>query len=140
MIELEHSSIDIEEDRFMRNSNFKKQIPKNYGYRCCISGMKIETGFNVQMIDACHNSPFSLSRNDTISNGIYLAPNLRRAFDRGLITITANYRVRISRFKENDSPFSLGQLEDRMLLLPEQAKDYPAVENLIWHNRERFVL
>lgn len=103
--------------------------------------MKLEAGFNVQMVDACPIMPFSLSRNDTISNGISLAPNLPRAFDRGLITITSHYKVRISRsFKENDSPFSLGQFEDRMLLLPEQAKDYPAPEKLIWHNKERFVL
>ncbi|HEY0046916.1 MAG TPA: HNH endonuclease [Flavobacterium sp.] len=141
MMEIENSGVDIEEERFIRNSIFKKQIPKVYGYRCCISGMKLEAGFNVQMIDACHIMPFSLSRNDTISNGISLAPNLHRAFDRGLITITSNYRVRISRsFKENDSPFSLGQFDDRMLLLPEQPKDYPAVENLVWHNKERFVL
>ncbi|RZJ36559.1 MAG: HNH endonuclease [Flavobacterium sp.] len=141
MIKIEESGADIEEERFIRNSIFKKQVPKIYGYRCCISGMKLEAGFNVQMVDACHIMPFSLSRNDTISNGISLAPNLHRAFDRGLITITANFRVRISRsFKENDSPFSLGQFADRILLLPELAKDYPAAENLIWHNKERFVL
>ncbi len=141
MFELELSATDIEEERFIRNSIFKKQIPKIYGYRCCISGLKLEAHFNVQMIDACHIMPFSLSRNDTISNGISLAPNLHRAFDRGLITITTNYRVRVSSsFKENDSPFSLSQFDDRMLLLPEQAKDFPALENLIWHNKERFVL
>jgi putative restriction endonuclease len=141
MRDLESSDIDLEEERFIRNSIFKKQIPKIYGYRCCISGMKLEAGFNVQMIDACHIMPFSLSRNDTITNGISLAPNLHRAFDRGLITITDNYRVRISRsFIENDSPFALRQFEDKMLLLPEQVKDFPSAENLIWHNKERFVL
>ena len=141
MSEIEKSGVDIEEERFIRNSIFKKQVPKVYSYRCCISGMKLEAGFNVQMVDACHIMPFSISRNDTISNGISLAPNLHRAFDRGLITITSNYRVRISRaFKENDTPFSLGQFDDGMLLLPDHSKDYPSVENLVWHNRERFVL
>jgi len=141
MIAIENSDTDLEEERFIRNSIFKKQIPKLYGYRCCISGMKLEAGFNVQMVDACHIKPFSESRDDTISNGISLAPNLHRAFDRGLITITANYRVRISReFKENNTPFSLHQFENRMLLLPELPKDYPSIENLIWHNKERFIL
>ena len=141
MIAIEHSGVDIEEERFIRNSIFKKQIPKIYGYRCCISGMKLEAGFNVQMVDACHIVPFSLSRNDTISNGLSLAPNLHRAYDRGLLTITSNYRVRISNsFKENDSPFSLGQFENRLLLLPDNTSEYPAVENLIWHNKECFVL
>ena len=141
MIAIEHSGVDIEEERFIRNSIFKKQIPKIYGYQCCISGMKLDAAFNVQMMDACHIVPFSVSRNDTISNGISLAPNLHRAFDRGLITITANYRVRISRsFKENDSPFSLRQFDNKLLALPEITTEYPALENLIWHNKECFVL
>ena len=39
----------------------------------------------------------------SISNGISLSPNLHRAFDRGLITINADYVVRISPvIKENE--------------------------------------
>jgi putative restriction endonuclease len=72
-----------EEEVFVRSGVFKKQIPKVYNYTCSISGMRIITDAEVQMIDACHIIPFSESHDDTISNGISLCPNLHRAFDRG---------------------------------------------------------
>jgi putative restriction endonuclease len=37
-----------------------------------------------------------VSHNDTISNCVALCPNLHRAFDRHLLWIDANYRVRVA--------------------------------------------
>jgi putative restriction endonuclease len=48
------------------------------------------------MVDACHIIPFSISHDDTIRNGICLSPNLHRAFDRGLFTLTNDLEVKVS--------------------------------------------
>jgi putative restriction endonuclease len=131
---------EIEEERFIRGSIFKREIPKIYQNQCCISGMKIESTTNAQMIDACHIVPFSISNDDTVSNGISLSPNLHRAYDRGLITINEDYIVRISpAIKENKTAFSLSQFAGNRILLPNKNKDYPSPENLIWHKKEVFV-
>lgn len=137
---LELTDNEIEEERYIRGSIFKREIPKIYQNQCCISGMRIETTTNAQMIDACHIIPFSLSNDDTVSNGISLSPNLHRAFDRGLITINEDYIVRVSpTIKENDSPFSITQFAGVRILLPEDNKKYPSPENFIWHKKEVFV-
>nr|WP_315141291.1 HNH endonuclease [uncultured Flavobacterium sp.] len=132
---------EIEEERFIRGSIFKREVPKIYLNQCCISGMRIESSTNAQMIDACHIVPFSISNDDTVSNGIALSPNLHRAYDRGLITINEDYIVRISPvIKENETPFSISQFAGRRIILPENKKDYPSPENLIWHKKEVFVI
>lgn len=103
--------------------------------------MRIESTANAQMIDACHIVPFSISNDDTVSNGISLSPNLHRAYDRGLITINEDYIVRISpTVRENKTSFSLSQFAGQKIILPKNNKDYPSPENLIWHKKEVFVL
>jgi putative restriction endonuclease len=140
-IAIELTENEIEEERYVRGSIFKREIPKIYQNQCCISGMRIEATTNAQMIDACHIVPFSISNDDTVSNGISLSPNLHRAYDRGLITINEDYIVRISPVvKENETPFSISQFAGRRIILPENNKDYPSPENLMWHKKEVFVL
>jgi putative restriction endonuclease len=128
-----------DEEIFVRCGVFKRVVPKIYDYTCCVSGMRIISGYDIQMVDACHIVPFSVSHNDTISNGISLSPNLHRAFDRGLITLDEKYRVVISKsFTEYPSENMLKLLEGKQILLPKDNKHYPSTENLKWHNDNVF--
>lgn len=128
-----------EEELFIRGGLFKKTIPKIYNYSCCISGMQIISKQNAQMVDACHIVPFSISNDDTITNGLSLCPNLHRAFDRGLITIHQDYTVQVSpTIIESDSIFSLSQFNRKKIILPEKASWRPSPESLSWHNKEVF--
>ncbi|SDS31358.1 putative restriction endonuclease [Gillisia sp. Hel1_33_143] len=131
----------FEEEIFVRGGLFKKTVPKIYNFTCAISGMNITSTHNVQMVDACHIYPFSLSHDDTITNGIALAPNLHRAFDRGLITVNSDYIVRVSpSVSENESSFSLSQFEGTQISLPKKLAWYPSIEYLNWHNKEVYLL
>jgi putative restriction endonuclease len=135
------SNDEFEEEIFVRSGVFKREIPKIYDYQCAVSGMRVESTTNAQLVDACHIIPFAISKDDTITNGISLSPNLHRAFDRGLLTINADYVVRISpAIKENESPYSLRQFEGKQIKLPNETKYYPSIENLNWHKKECFVL
>ena len=128
-----------DEEIFVRCGVFKRVVPKIYDYTCCVSGMRIISGYDIQMVDACHIVPFSVSHNDTISNGISLSPNLHRAFDRGLITLDEKNRVVISKsFTEYPSENMLKLLEGKQILLPKDNKHYPSTENLKWHNYNIF--
>lgn len=132
---------EFEEEIFVRGSLFKKTIPKVYDYTCSISGLKVESTHKIQMIDACHIHPFSISKDDTVTNGITLSPTLHRAFDRGLITINSNFVVRVSpTIIREESNFTMSQFDGRNIILPENEKFYPSQESLIWHNKEVFLL
>ena len=96
--------------------------------------MKIDAITNATMIDACHNVPFSESFNETITNGIAASLILHRAFNRGLITIDTNYKVRISKvFNENNSNYGLKQFEGKEITLPSYEKYYPLMDNFVWN-------
>jgi putative restriction endonuclease len=126
-----------EEEVCVRSGIFKKQVPRIYNYTCCISGMRIITNRDVQMIDACHIVPFSESHDDTISNGISLCPNLHRAFDRGLIAIDDDYCVMVSPFHEASDIYGIRQFEGKKILLPDDNEYFPSIVNLAKH-RVRF--
>lgn len=130
-----------EEEIFLRGNVFKRQVPIVYQNSCAISGLQINTIFNASIVDACHIVPFSNSYDDTITNGISLTPTLHRAFDRGLITIDENYRVLISdKFNEGntESNYSIKQFAGVEILLPENKRYYPNLENLFWHKKNIF--
>lgn len=134
--EIYSSKVDLknEEDVFVRGSIFKNTVPRIYAFTCCISGLQIIPFNNISFVDACHIKPFSVSKNDTISNGIALSPNLHRAFDRGLVGIDQNYQVIVSdKFSENESGYSLKKLHGKKIILPQDRSCYPAKENFEWH-------
>jgi len=129
---------DDAEEVFLRGAVFKREVPKVYSYRCAVSGTRISAVANVSMVDACHIKPFSESHDDTIGNGIALSPTLHRAFDRGLISFSDDYRVLVSdTFEEEAGYHGIGQFRNRPLLLPAHRAYYPKRDNLAWH-RERF--
>lgn len=132
--------IETEEDVFVRGGVFKKLVPKVYDSTCSFTGMRLESTFGYNFIDACHIVPFSVSQNDKVNNGIALCPNLHRAFDRGLITIDNSYRIVVSSHiaEVEDHPYSLRNLDGRKIRLPFSSRHYPALENLDWHRKEIF--
>ncbi|NCP61483.1 MAG: HNH endonuclease [Flavobacteriales bacterium] len=141
IIELKNSIDEnaFQEEVFIRSGIFKREIPKIYDNTCCISGMRIDATANISMIDACHIVPFSEAYDDTLTNGIALSPNLHRAFDRGLISISDNYTVLVKKnFIENHhSVFNISQFENHKILLPKHQTYFPSLENF-QHHRNRF--
>ncbi|HRO75462.1 MAG TPA: HNH endonuclease [Crocinitomicaceae bacterium] len=128
----------FQEEVFIRGGLFKREIPKIYNNTCAITGLRIDAITNISMVDACHIVPFSEGYDDTLTNGIALCPNLHRAFDRGLISISDNYEVILSKtFVENQSIYNLSQFEGKQILLPNKLEFYPNLENLSQH-RNRF--
>lgn len=128
----------FQEEVFIRGGLFKREIPKIYNNTCAITGLRIDAITNISMVDACHIVPFSEGYDDTLTNGIALCPNLHRAFDRGLISISDDYRVILNEnFIESESVYNLSQFSGIKITLPSQKKHYPALENLKQH-RERF--
>jgi putative restriction endonuclease len=140
-LETELDKESFEQELFVRGGIFKKTIPKIYNFTCSVTGLKVVTNSNIQMVDACHIIPFSISQDDTIQNGISLCPNIHRAFDRGLLTINQDYVVRISpSIKKHNSSNELLKLDGKSIKLPKNDKYLPSQESLEWHRKEIFLL
>ncbi len=129
-------AMESEEDSYMRGQIFKVVIPQIYDHTCAISRLRLNSfEKSVSMVDACHIIPFSETHDDTVGNGIALCPNLHRAFDRGLISISDDYTVMVnSNFAEDaSSVFALSQFEGHPIKLPYNESFYPNRECLAAH-------
>jgi len=137
-IQKELDNEGFQEEVFVRGGVFRKEVPKIYNYTCCISGLRIDAGDNISMVDACHIIPFSESFNDTISNGLALCPNLHRALDRGLLSINNDFRVIVNKnFSEpNLSAYNLRQFEGQQIRLPTNEHHHPSFESLGYHRKK----
>jgi putative restriction endonuclease len=128
----------FQEEIFIRGGRCKREIPKIYNHTCAISGLRISAVANVSMIDTCHIVAYSNGYDDSLTNGIALCPNLHRAFDRGLISISDDYTILLNKnFIENQkSVFNISQFAGKQILLPSKEL-YPCLENIAIH-RKRF--
>ncbi len=127
-----------QEEVFVRSGLFKREIPRIYDNTCAISKMRVNTLNFVSMVDACHIVPFSEGSNDSLTNGIALCPNLHRAFDRGLISVSDDYKVLVkSDFIENiNSPYNIIQFRGKEILLPKDKSKYPSIDNFRIHRKK----
>lgn len=140
MRELEKSlpKEEFQEEVIVRSAVFRKDVLNVYNNTCAVSGLQVSSANGAQLLDACHIVPFSESRDDHISNGICLSPNLHRAFDRHLIYFDEDLRFRIVSHvtEKEDSPHALTQLEGKQIALPDNRLFWPSPEKLR-HHRDR---
>jgi putative restriction endonuclease len=72
-------------------SQFRREILRNCGNRCCVSGDTVEA-----LLEAAHIQPYIDLRSNHPQNGVCLRVDLHRLFDAGLLTISDDYRILVS--------------------------------------------
>lgn len=123
-----------EEELILRSYIFKKAVIEVYDGCCAISGMKLKIDKNPVLLDACHIIPFAQSHDDTITNGLALTPTLHRAFDRGLVTVSDDYRIRVHpRLTDHFPEVGIRQFNNQELKLPADSRFYPSPQKLMQH-------
>lgn len=76
---------------YARESSFKRRVLTAYGFRCAICGCQLK------LTDAAHIVPVSEpSSTDETTNGLALCALHHRAYDSGLIGVTADYAIQVS--------------------------------------------
>ena len=118
-----------------RSAAFRREIMRMYNYTCAVCQLRILTASGESVTEAAHIIPFSVSQNDDVRNGISLCKLHHWAFDKGLISVSENYRVIIPRLIESDGPVEpmLSVFRNSAVLLPEPPQLYPSQHALDWH-------
>ena len=101
---------------------FRRAVLNSYNSRCCISGLTDE-----RLLVASHIVPWRDDQRNRLNpqNGLCLSALHDRAFDRGLIAVSPDYRVLISPELKAaaDNPFATSALlafEGQMIAMPER--------------------
>ena len=117
---------------------FRRAVLSSYRGKCCMSGLS-----EPRLLIASHIVPWSKDKANRLnpSNGLCLSAIHDRAFDKGLITLSDDFRIAVSReLHSRDEPFVrevLLPLEGRVIELPERFA--PTQEFVARHRAEVFL-
>lgn len=111
---------------------FRIVVTEAYQRRCAISGER-----TLPVLQASHIKPYAQTGPHHVTNGLCLRADLRLLFDQGLLTVTPEMRVEVSRkikerYENGRDYYSFHGQE--LQVLPAIANDSPSREYLQWHN------
>lgn len=123
----------------VNQSFFRSTILSSYNIKCCITGLSIP-----DFLVASHIKPWAKDKKNRINprNGLCLNSIHDKAFDRGFITVTPDYKVLISNFfdeysnDETVNNFFL-KYKNQKIILPN--KFLPSKDFLDYHSQNIFV-
>lgn len=122
----------------VNQSDFRQRILASYNERCCITGISITS-----LLVASHIIPWSKNIQERLNprNGICLNNIHDKAFDNGLLTITADYKIKLSKTillkkKEISIQKYFLEYENQTIILPDRF--LPSQEFLEYHNQNIF--
>ena len=141
-VEEEVFGLGIEKERTVRvrinQSDFRQRILASYNERCCITGIDIPT-----LLVASHIIPWSENTIERLNpqNGLCLNSIHDKAFDKGLLTVTNDFKVKLSKDilkKKNDDVIKhfFIKYENQPIILPDRYR--PNLDFLAWHHTYRF--
>jgi putative restriction endonuclease len=124
--------------RIVRDRVFRRIVLRAYGERCAITGLKLINGGGRAEVAAAHIRPVEADGPDIVSNGIALSGTAHWMFDRGLISLTDNLEILVSRHV-NDPDGVRGIInKSGRALRPERAFERPHPHFLQWHREHCF--
>lgn len=136
--EEERLRIDHFSSRIVRDRVFRRLVLRAYDERCAITGLKLMNGGGRAEVQAAHIRPVEANGPDTINNGLALSGTAHWMFDRGLISLSDDLEILVSR-QAND-PYSIHAVINRSkrALLPGRSADRPHPHFLAWHREHSF--
>ena len=124
--------------RVVRDRLFRQLVLKAYDKRCAITGLQLINGGGRAEVDAAHIKPVEANGPDILSNGIALSGTAHWMFDRGLISLTNDHEIMISRHVNN--PDSIENLINKSgkAIVPGLPVNQPHPSFLKWHRENCF--
>ncbi|MCA6438277.1 MAG: HNH endonuclease [Bacteroidetes bacterium] len=122
------------------NQNFfRSAILSSYNLKCCITGLSIP-----DFLVASHIKPWSKDKENRTNphNGLCLNSIHDKAFDKGFITVTSDYKILVSNYFDNYSNEKavndfFKKYENHKIILPDRF--LPSKEFLEYHQKNIFI-
>lgn len=122
----------------VNQSFFRSTILSSYNLKCCITGLSIP-----DFLVASHIIPWSKDEKNRLNphNGLCLNSIHDKAFDKGFITVTSDYKIKISKYfndykKDNAVSDLFLKYENQSIILPD--KFSPTKDFLEYHHKNIF--
>ena len=116
---------------------FRLRLLDAYGGQCAITGEH-----TAPVLDAAHIQPYLGPGSNHVQNGLLLTKEFHALFDEGYVTVTPDYRIRVSERLRADwhngkryYPYD----GEPLVVLPDEAKSKPSRDALAWHGENVFL-
>lgn len=130
--------VSVTVSRVLRDRIFRRVVLRAYDERCAITGLKLINGRGRAEVAAAHIRPVEASGPDIVSNGIALSGTAHWMFDRGLIGLTDDLEVLISRQTNNPDEIRSIINKSGHAFAPHRISDRPHPHFLKWHRENCF--
>lgn len=107
---------------------FRNALLTAYQGTCCVTGYRTES-----VLEAAHISPYKGHHTNDVTNGLLLRADIHTLFDRYLITVTADLKVRVAPSLSGTPYMNLNN--ERMAVVPAVHGQRPAVAALAAHHQ-----
>lgn len=124
--------------RVVRDRVFRRVVLRAYDERCAFTGLKFINGGGRAEVDAAHIWPVQHNGPDIINNGIALSGTAHWMFDRGLIGLSDNFEILISRQVNDIDSLRAFVNKNGRANLPARVADRPHPRFLSWHRDNCF--
>lgn len=124
--------------RKVRSRIFRRQVVRAYDKTCAFTGLRFINGGGRAEVQAAHIRPVEADGPDSLNNGIALSGTVHWMFDRGLLSLSNDGEILVSRHINNTDETDRLLVSDRRARLPSNLSDRPHPAYLDWHRRECF--
>jgi putative restriction endonuclease len=136
--EQERTRIGLYTSRIVRDRVFRKVVLRAYGERCAVTGLRLINGGGRAEAEAAHIRPVEANGPDIVTNGLALSGTVHWMFDRGLIALSDDLEILVSRQANDPEGIRAMLNKSGRTLPPLRAMDRPHPHFLQWHREHRF--
>jgi putative restriction endonuclease len=137
-VDIERERVGFYSSRIVRDRVFRRIVLDAYDCRCAVTGLKLINGGGRAEVEAAHIKPVEENGPDIITNGIALSGTAHWMFDRGLISLSDDLNVLVSR-QVNDVHSVWGLVNKaRRASIPGNPAHRPHPNYLAWHREHCF--
>ena len=124
--------------RVVRDRIFRRIVLRAYDQRCAVTGLKLINGGGRAEVEAAHIRPVEANGPDILTNGIALSGTMHWMFDRGLIGVSDDLDILVSRHVNDRDGVRAMINRTGKALVPHRPTQRPHRRFLEWHRDNRF--
>lgn len=138
VFEQERERLAVITNRVVRDRVFRRVVLRAYDERCAITGLKLINGGGRAEVDAAHIRPVEANGPDIVNNGIALSGTAHWMFDRGLISLSDDLDILVSRHANDPNGIRSFVNRTGRAFAPPNPHERPHPRFLQWHRENCF--
>lgn len=122
----------------VRDRAFRSNVLRAYDKTCAFTGLRFINGGGRAEVQAAHIRPVEHNGPDSLNNGLALSGTVHWMFDRGMLSLSDEADILVSRHINNIDEVDRLLVKNRKARLPVNAAQRPHPDYLAWHRKNCF--